>query len=299
MENRLFSDDEVYNAALLDFLDPAEYYQQKSNELYPIFSDSPLLEFMGLNIYKCGSYLEMGRNDDGRAVVLRSNYCRSRFCPTCQWRRSRMLYGKLSALWDSLKENGFDFLHVVLTVKNCSGVDLPKTIDKMQGAYRRMLHDNRLRAWAGAMRFCEVSYSNTRLDFHPHFHSLVVVRKSYYHSRYYVSVEQLRTIWREYLGVNYLPQVYISRADDHAINEVAKYCVKPFDIQFNSEQEERKTYEILYQALHGRRMYQAFGAVRAARADLAADPVEEVEQSAVLARISYDYRAGHYTRCTT
>ncbi|MBQ2202349.1 MAG: protein rep [Clostridia bacterium] len=302
MDTRVFSPEKVYNDGILDYVTSAEYYKRKSNQLSVIFENSSLLHDYGSKLYACGSFLGFAWDADASRVTLsRSNFCRVRFCPMCQWRRSRRLAVDLADLWADLISDGYDFLHVVLTVKNTGADDLKDTIDGMQKAYRNMLHDPALIAWKGALRFLEVTYSEGSDTYHPHFHSLVIVRKSYYHSRHYVSTDALRELWKKYLRSDYLPQCYISKADTHAINEVAKYCVKPFDLECDDWKTERKVYETLYFALHGRRLFQAFGHVRIHRQQAenglaaSADPADgPTDGQARICDLSYDYRSRVY-----
>ena len=299
MDTRVFSPEKVYNDGILDFVLSAEYYQRKSNHLSVIFENSPLLMGYGEKLYSCGSFLGFSWDADASRVVLsRSNFCRVRFCPMCQWRRSRRLGVELADLWASLQSDGFDFLHVVLTVRNTGAKELPSCIDQMQAAYRNMLKDPALVAWKGAMRFLEVTYSEKSDTYHPHFHSLVVVRRSYYHSRHYVKRDLLAHLWQQYTRSDYLPQVYISKADTQAINEVAKYCVKPFEFECADWHTEKDVYETLFSALHGRRLYQTFGQIRLhAQADTE-DASSEGDVLPRLADLSYNYRAHRYEPLT-
>ena len=76
----------------------------------------------------CGSVLEFGIYPD-KARLQFANFCKDRLCPMCNWRRSLKLYGQVSAVMDVLEEQGYQFLFLTLTIKNCSASDLPKTID--------------------------------------------------------------------------------------------------------------------------------------------------------------------------
>lgn len=284
------SDPRLYNGCISGMLDTAEYFKEKSNRLALIFDGSLLLHDYCRQLFACGSYLSFARDAGGGVKLTKANFCRLRWCPMCQWRRSRRLACKLSDLWDSLRSSGFEFLHMVVTVRNCSGDDLPGTLDRMQIAYRHMMKDSALRGWSGAMRFTEVTYSKSTNTFHPHFHSLVVVRSSYFHSRSYVSTDRLRACWQAHMELDYLPQVYITKADAQAINEVAKYCVKPFEFEHSDPDAERKIYEELYTALSQRRLYQSFGVVREAAQSLGTlDDSEDSGEASGLSDYSFVY----------
>ncbi len=300
MDTRVFSSEKVYNDGILDYVASAEYYKRRSTQLSVLFETSSLLHDYGQKLYACGSFLGFSWDADASRVTLsRSNFCRVRFCPMCQWRRSRKLAVELSDLWASLLSDGFDFLHVVLTVRNVTGDELSPVIDRMQKAYRNMMHAPELVAWKGAMRFLEVTYSEKSGTYHPHFHSLVVVRKSYYHSRHYVSTDLLRSLWQRFLSEDYLPQVYISKADSRAINEVAKYCVKPFELELSDWKTERTVYETLYSALHSRRLFQTFGAVRLHASRLVDEDAASSSVDRRIGDVCFNYRSHAYEPLTS
>lgn len=287
----------LYNESISKTLSDAEKWQLKKLRLVPVFERSTLLQDYGRKLFECGSFLSFGEDEAGHSVLSGANFCRTRWCPMCQWRRSLRLYAAMSQLWDTLRDQGGEFLHVVLTVRNCSAEDLPSTLDRMQLSFRHMIRDPALKGWVGALRFTEVT-TNATLDprsmFHPHFHVLVMVRASYFHSRYYVATKMLRELWQQYLSVDYLPQVFMRKADQRAINEIAKYCVKPFDFEQKFIEKEKFIYESLFTALAGRRLYQAFGSFRSSLQALHEDDVQESHSCSRVSSFTYDYRRARY-----
>ena len=173
-----------------------------------------------------------------------------------------MIFAHLTDVWDKLRADGYDVLHVVLTVRNVSGSQLRDQITKMYNAFSSMAKNDTLRGWKGSLRFLEVSYNMHDKTYHPHLHVLVAVRPSYFKSRYYVSQELLTFLWRAALHVNYDPMVHIKKCDPSAILEVSKYCVKPFDFAHVDPAETLSIYRCFDFVLHSRRLIQSYGVVR-------------------------------------
>ena len=266
----------LYNSCFDDFLKEASVFKLKSIHLGYLLQDSRYLSDYALAVQSCGNFLRFGVSPEDDITLDGANFCRKRLCPMCQWRRSRRLYSQLVQLWERLRSDGFDFLHMVLTVRNCSGDDLNSTIDSMYRNSSRMLKDDCFVAFKGALRFLEVTYNARRGDYHPHLHFLCVVRKSYFTSRYYVKRRLLADKWAEYMRFDYDPiqSLFIGKADEGSVSEVAKYCVKPFDFDSLRRSEERLVYETLHFALHGRRMIQSYGVMRQYLHDIGVESLE-------------------------
>lgn len=274
----------------------------KSDHLSGLFSYADELSDYSDKLYHCGEWLTFTPSENGDGFHLSgASFCRKRLCPCCQWRRSQRIYANLSDLWDTLQRSGYVVLHLVLTVKNCSADDLPGTISTLYRASSRLFRSDYTKGFKGVLRFCEVTYSRSGSDYHPHLHSLVAVLPSYFHSRAYLSQDRIRALWRDALGVDYLPQVNIQRADDSAVKEVSKYCVKPFEFEGLPMLDELNVYKTYNTALHGRRLIQSYGVIRSElsrlRIDLEADDPEPIAQTSSRQVFRFDHDTAAYTLC--
>lgn len=175
-----------------------------------------------------------------------------------------MIFAHLTDVWDKLRSDGYEVLHVVLTVRSVPGDQLHDQITTMYNAFSFMAHNDLLCGWKGSLRFLEVSYNMESKLYHPHLHVLVAVRPSYFKSRYYVSRDLLTYLWRCALHVDYDPMLYITKCDPAAILEVSKYCVKPFDFAHVDPAETLNIYRTFDFVLHSRRLIQSYGVVRQA-----------------------------------
>lgn len=214
----------------------------------------------------CSDFLGFGEreNSDGYKLI-RSSFCRVRLCPMCQWRRSVKLVTQLGLLLNVLKEDGcLDYLFLTLTQRNCELLELSRGIDELSKAFNRFRGYKDLkkvvRGWFKAL---EVTYNRLTNTWHPHFHVLLAVPKSYFHSRDYLSQAKFVELWRRALGVDYDPVVDVRRVKgdlEKVLLEVAKYTVKDAGL-FNADIEHSKQLLcVLDKALHKRR-FVAYGGV--------------------------------------
>ncbi|WP_195983436.1 protein rep [Clostridium sp. D33t1_170424_F3] len=260
----------------------------------------PGWESKARHLLECGTYLEL----DEEGHVVKSNLCRERFCPMCQWRRSLRVYGQTQKILSFLEPQGLAYLHLTLTIPNCSAADLKAQCkwlfwrsaalfsDRLYGKtdqLSRFCHFKR--SFKGVLRSLEITYNPDRDDYHPHLHCLVAVRPSYFKSRDYVSQETLRLLWTGYSAGMFgdppdgLWQVYVSRIKEgernNAVAEVAKYAVKPFHMDLDIEGY-KKVLPVLHEAMAGRRLIQLFGvfadAARQLRINLNDDQEAAVSQ---------------------
>lgn len=236
--------------------------KKRSEELAKLFRQSPLLRDSGIAIGDCSSTVSFTADGDGVPRLFKVFRCRQKYCPTCQRRKSLRAYAEGMRLAAALQDR-FAFLHVVLTVRNCDGAELRHTVQKMNRASSALFRGQLCKtAFKGVLRCLEVSVNRDTETFHPHFHCLVAVNKSYFTSRTYVRQDQLAAAWAELIGQ---PEavVYVSRVRDPgaAIAEVCKYCTKPFELQGKLA---LQFYEVLYQQTKHLRHIQAFGVVREA-----------------------------------
>lgn len=269
----------------------------------------------GRKMRECGTFITT--DPDGK--VVGANFCRQRLCPLCQKRRSLKTYSDFKKITDGLSE--YRFIHLVLTVPNCSSEALPFVLDNMQIASTALFnHCFCKAAFKGVARFTEISYNAQRNDYHPHFHCLIAVNKSYATSRDYIKRERLRSLWTYYFkeaerGRNFKKrtddgvtafvasmaayvkpdeqyQIYISFADDGALPEIAKYCVKPLALNVDIHKL-APILETLLIATHSRRMVQLYGVIREAarelNIDFEADDAEPLPDDIKLTRYLWGY----------
>lgn len=218
----------------------------------------------------------------------------------------------------------FAFLHLTLTVPNVPESELAETIDYMNKCSTRLFKIAECKkAFKGIARCLEVTYNSNTITFHPHFHCLVAVAKSYFTSRDYIKHSRIVDLWsalwhhrfEEFrrlkdeviytwtlsLRKEDLLQCNIKKADEGALPEIAKYAVKPLDLNLPIA-ERGSVLQALYIALKGRRLIQTYGEIRRAakelKIDLNADCARELDTNAVR-RYNWSWALSHYEFCET
>lgn len=202
-------------------------------------------------MYTCSGVLEFGEvadeNGEIRFRLLKARFCRVRYCPICQWRRSLFwrarFYKTLLGLLAKYPTARFIFL--TLTVENCRVETLRETLQNMGKAWGRFVKRKEFSSVMGWVRTTEVTREKKRENYaHPHFHCLLMVPASYF-SRDYVPKKEWAEAWRGALRADYTPVVDVrtvkpkkqKTADADAsslpragVIETLKYSVKPSDM---------------------------------------------------------------------
>lgn len=212
------------------------YYLSTVYEELGLFSNAE-------KVRSCGSFLEF-HVDALKSKLYFANFCKDRLCPMCNWRRSLKIFLRVSKVMDELELQGYRFLFLTLTVRNCSGKDLKKTTDTLLKAYTKLLRRASVkRAVHGTYRAFEVTYSENKF-WHPHLHAILAVKEEYFQkdSGLYLTIEKWRDLWAKSCEADYRPFVWIEavkkgkldfvEGDLHtisfksAVKEVAKYVCK-------------------------------------------------------------------------
>ena len=71
-------------------------------------------------LLECGKFLEFKEFiKTGDKKLNKANFCKYRLCPMCSWRRSLKIFGQASQVMAEAEKQGYRFLFVTLTQKNC------------------------------------------------------------------------------------------------------------------------------------------------------------------------------------
>ena len=197
----------------------------------------------------------------GRQSLAAAHFCRDRLCPTCSWRRSR----RLSAQADNVLRAATaahpsrSFVLLTLTQRNVPGEALPLEISRILTGWRLLTRKTEFSEIAGWFRSVEITYNENDRSWHPHIHSLLWTRPSYW-GRGYVSHARWVLAWRTALSLTYDPVIDVHRVRPRrngdplgaAAREVAKYTVKDSDLLTGEDVPYRV--KSLHDALAGRRL---------------------------------------------
>ena len=174
-------------------------------------------------IRRCGNHVIMREYIDGHTEVANALYCRHRLCPMCSWRRSLKLSGNCrNAAITSTRNTGqqpqrksrtptgWRYLHLVLTLRNCTSYGLSDVLDQLQEAFTRLQRTKAYKdAIQGAYRSIEITRNLNRADpdyltWHPHMHVLLVVHPSYLERHHkYITHDEWMQLWKRSARVPY------------------------------------------------------------------------------------------------
>lgn len=219
----------------------------------------------------------------------RANFCRDRLCPMCSWRRSYKIFGQVSQIMDLIADK-YEFLFLTLTVPNCTADELINTLNRMTRAWTKLFHYKRVeRILKGFFKALEITYNQTADTYHPHFHVVLAVPKSYFNSRDYLHRDEWLSMWQKAMNDSSITQVDIRKARDKhkekigktaaeklasAVAEIAKYAVKSSDYLFDDEELTDKVVSVLVPALSDRRLCSFGGCFKEAHQALQLDDTE-------------------------
>lgn len=264
----------------------------------------------------CGTLLDWVHDVD-KWKLHNANFCKDRLCPMCAMRREYKVFAQVSKVMDIIQDD-YIFLFFTPTVRNCSADELPSVIDRMQKAWYRLIGYKAFeKAVKGYFRSLEVTHNTNTFSpfydtYHPHFHCILAVNKSYFVSSDYINHDKWLDMWRKAYRDPTITQVDIRRckskqdilegekavkALSSAVAEISKYAVKSADylgevrngslVRPFSDDFIDNTVAALTVALYKRRLICFGGIIEDVRRQLMLDDVEDGD----LVHLDGDYRS--------
>ena len=179
---------------------------------------------------------------------IKSRYCNQRWCLVCNSiRTGKMINGYLPAI-ESMTNPYF----VTLTVKNVKAEDLKHTIESMQRDFVRTKDKlKKRRITLKGIRKVEVTFNESRQDYHPHFHCIIDGCKESF---------SLVSDWikRHPEQATYKGQD-IRYADKESHTELFKYFTK---LLTKNGQFLAPEMDIAFRAMKSKRVFQPFGGIK-------------------------------------
>jgi plasmid rolling circle replication initiator protein Rep len=253
-ENKSNEDTEdVYLSDVAPKHKPWDQHRGEADDVTTVFASSPFTRHhrYAERVSQCSQYIGFARdppNKNGKTHLKLKNarFCRVRFCPVCQWRRSLMWQARIHRALPRLVGDypQARFLFATFTIKNCNVHLLRSTLQVMCQGWKR-LTELKVFPAIGWVRSVEVTRGRAG-DAHPHFHSLLMVQPEYFGPGYLKQPEWAE-LWRQCCRLDYKPVVDIRVVDPNhepwrrkevmvehqlwnAVSEVMKYAVKVSDM---------------------------------------------------------------------
>jgi len=157
------------------------------------------------------------------------------------------------------KEENKEFIFLTLTTPNVKGDKLEEEIINYNKAFKRLMERKEVKKIVkGYIRKLEVTYNSDKTSksydtYHPHFHVVIAVNKSYFTSKnYYINRDRWIELWQEATGDSSITQVDVRKSKINNLKEVyelAKYSAKDSDYLIS-----KPVFEIFYKALKGKQL---------------------------------------------
>ena len=211
---------------------------------------------------ECGNFIKFQASEDKTKFILTGgNFCNNRFCPFCSWLKAKRTAFELLELIKVVEyKEKFAFLFITLTVPNVPKESLREEIECMNKSFKRLVESEEIDVInKGYIRKLEVTYQSdkevtkenkkkykglpigTKLaydTYHPHFHLVMAVNKSYFKSRDYLSKKRLLELWQRATRNPAITQVDIKPCRMNTIKQVmelATYSAKQGDLYSSKE----------------------------------------------------------------
>ncbi|MBD0385200.1 MAG: protein rep [Nostoc sp. C3-bin3] len=240
----------------------------------------------GLRTLHCSPLLDF-RIEIDQLRLRAASFCRVRYCPICQWRRSLMWKAKAHQLLPGIiaQHPAHRWIFLTLTIRNCAIAELRDTVALMHRAFRLMT--KRRQTWTvdGWVRGTEVTRSRLG-EAHPHIHALLMVPSYYFSGQYYLSQSAWAELWRQSLGVDYTPVTDVRAI--HQWGDPCKVIPEIFKYQTKARHllADRDWLVELTRQMHGVRAVGVGGVLRNKLRELTLDPANFIhsdEESDALA----------------
>ncbi len=209
-------------------------------------------------VRECGISLTFSKQEhqitkDKRIKLKKADYCKFRFCSTCNWRRNMNINRELLEAFEKIEaERDVNYLFLTLTIKNTVTSDLKETVKNLNKSFVRLSQTKAYKdTILGHFKALEIIGDKTPAgEVHPHLHIILITSKSYFTSRGYIKQDKWVEMWQKALRVDYSPIVHIQKikakrtksgkkltALQSAVFEVAKYAVKHTELTKKSDKE--------------------------------------------------------------
>lgn len=235
--------------------------KKKKNPKFSSYIEPLVSKKLVERIKECGDFLQMLSDLTlENSKLHKASFCGNRFCPMCSWRVACKDSLEISILMEHLrKEENKEFIFLTLTTPNVKGDELDSSIKDYNKAFKKLMERKEVKNIVkGYIRKLEVTYNSDKTSksydtFHPHFHVVLAVNKSYFTDKnYYINHDRWLSLWREATGDFGITQVDVRKAkinDYKEVYELAKYSAKDSDYLIN-----RDVFTTFYKALKGKQV---------------------------------------------
>lgn len=237
-------------------------------------------EVMNMRISDCAGLIGFLKAKEGEKRRLGGgNFCNSRFCPVCDWRKARKDGYVLQFLLNYVqKVKKKELIFLTLTAPNVVKEKLKEEIEDFNKAFKRLSEIKIFKAICkGYIRKLEVTFNEKENTYHPHFHVVIAVNKSYFtDAKLYITQKKWLGMWQKAKRNESITQVDIRKAkmiDMQSIMELATYSAKSADVLYSED-----VFNIFYDNLKGKKLIVFNGIFKEILKAYKSGELEEVEE---------------------
>lgn len=299
------SQDNVPELCITDYTESTEIEKKftpkrQCSELLASSYERIGFEKNSIRVSDCGTFLEFAHEISSEFTISEkgklqnANFCKDRLCPLCSWRRSYKIFAQVSQIMEFIGSD-YEFIFLTLTVPSIPSEMLSKTLDRMLKAWDCLCHRKVFKSSVnGFFRSLEITRNNDKYSksyglYHPHYHCVLAVPRSYFKEKY-ISRDEWLSLWQSCYKDQSITQVDIRRVRDKfadeavnavnqlasAVAEIAKYAVKSSDYIFaDNEALTDDIVRTLADALRGRRLTAYGGCFKESYKKLKLDDAED------------------------
>lgn len=260
------------------------------NDFINFMEDKPLkLD----RLKECGNFIKFQSSEDKTKFMLSGgNFCNNRFCPFCSWLKAKRTAFELLELIKVVEyKEKFAFLFITLTAPNVPKEKLREEIEEFNVSFKRLFQTKEFKVFnKGFIRKLEITYNEERDDYHPHFHLVVAVNKSYFTSRNYMSKKRLLELWQRAKRDTSITQVDIKpcRMDTvKQVMELATYSAKQGELYSSKE-----VFDGFYEGLYRKKLIVYNGIFKEYKKKIEVgeiDPAEVIELNQLLEEATKEF----------
>lgn len=210
-------------------------------ELFIKYSKKYKSEAMNLRISECAGLIGFLKADNEKTRLGGGNFCNSRFCPVCDWRKAKRDGYVLQFLLNYIqKQENKELIFLTLTAPNVAKEQLKLEIEDFNKSFERLSKTKAFKQISkGYIRKLEVTYNSSKDTYHPHFHCVLAVNKSYFtDTKFYIKRNTWLEMWQKAKKDNSITQVDVRKAkleNMKDVMELATYSAKANDILYSEE----------------------------------------------------------------
>ena len=206
-------------------------------------------EKKGEKCLKCRAEMYFEKREGKEKELEAADFCQVRLCPACTWRNSLKTYAQVSQIMNYMEEKyDYKFVFLTLSAEGVKGEKLTEFLDEFFQAFSDLTKLRRFRnVIKGWFRAFDITHDWETGNYHPRFHVILVVDKSYVEkSDGFISQGEWVTMWKFVLRVGYklYVDVHSTEKDKSAnadyketIAETARYAAGMSDLIYEPTKE--------------------------------------------------------------